>query len=73
MIKSERQYRTTRSQAQKLAAALAAARKRVLSRWNNTMTAHLTATTGRTQVTSDGLAIYTHGVPMHLGRGVADG
>lgn len=31
-----------------------------LTRLNN-------ATTGRTQVTSDGLAVYTHGVPMHLG------
>ena len=28
------------------------------------------ATTGRCQVTSDGLAAYTHGVPMHLGSRV---
>ena len=34
-----------------------------LTRLNN-------ATTGRTQVTSDGLACYTHGVPMHMGSRV---
>lgn len=34
-----------------------------LTRLNN-------ATTGRTQVTSDGYGTYTHGVPMHLGSRV---
>jgi transposase-like protein/IS1 family transposase len=33
---------------------------RFLKRLNN-------ATTGRTQVTADGLALYTHNVPMHMG------
>jgi transposase-like protein/IS1 family transposase len=37
--------------------------RRFLTRLNN-------ATTGQVQVTSDGLALYTHNVPMHLGSRV---